>query len=179
MNARVASSAAVSEPAADPTEETMAKSSAIDRFRDAARDLGVDVDVTRYPEGTRTAIDAASAIGCDVAQIVKSLVFDSDRGFVLAMTSGANRVDTDRLGQVLGCAIRRADAEGVRTATGFAIGGTPPFGHATRLTVVLDPDLLTHDIVWAAAGTPDAVFPIDPQRLAAVTGADVVAFTES
>ncbi len=157
----------------------MAKSSAVDRFTEAALRLGLDIEVTRYPEGTRTAADAAAAIGCDVAQIVKSLVFDSDRGFVLAMTSGANRVDTARLGELLGRDVRRADADGVRAATGYAIGGTPPFGHRTRLTVVIDPDLLVHDIVWAAAGTPDAVFPISPQTLVDATEADIVEFTET
>ena len=157
----------------------MAKSTAVERFVEAATELGVEVTVTRYPEGTRTAIDAAAAIGCDVAQIVKSLVFGSDSGYVLALTSGANRVDTDRLAEAHGVAVRRADADGVRDATGYAIGGTPPFGHRTQLAVYLDPDLLTFDTVWAAAGTPDAVFPIAPAALRAATGATVSEFTEA
>ena len=157
----------------------MAKSTAVERFVEAAAELAVVVEVTRYPEGTRTAIDAATAIGCDVAQIVKSLVFGSDSGYVLALTSGANRVDTERLAEAHGGPVRRADADGVREATGYAIGGTPPFGHRHRLAVYLDPDLLGFDTVWAAAGTPDAVFPIAPPVLKAVTGATVAAFTEA
>ena len=126
----------------------------------------------RYPAGTRTAADAAAAVGCDVGQIVKSLVFATPTKLVLALTSGANQVDTDRLGELAGEEISLANPEAVRAATGFAIGGTPPFGHVTPLPVWIDEDLLAYDTVWAAAGTPDSCFPITPPQLVAATGAN-------
>lgn len=145
--------------------------SGVERFRAGARELGVPVEPVRYPEGTRTAADAAAAVGCDVGQIVKSLVFATSTKLVLALTSGANQVDTDRLGELVDEEISLADAEAVRAATGFAIGGTPPFGHLTQLPTWIDEDLMAYDTVWAAAGTPDSCFPIDPAQLVAVTGA--------
>ncbi|MFM7719301.1 MAG: YbaK/EbsC family protein [Actinomycetota bacterium] len=153
--------------------------SGIERFLEAATVLGHEVEVRRFPEGTRTADDAARAIGCDVAQIVKSLVFMADDRPVLALTSGANRVDTGRLAALVGArAVRRADAEEARAASGFAVGGTPPFGHPQPLTTVLDPDLTVHAEIWAAAGTPDAVFRTTPEELLRVTGATVAPFRE-
>jgi Cys-tRNA(Pro) deacylase len=155
-------------------------SKAIDRFLDAAVVVNHDVEVRRFPEGTKTAEDAARAIGCDVAQIVKSLVFMADDGSpVLALTSGANRVDTDRLASIVGArSVRRANPEEARAATGFAVGGTPPFGHPDPVRTFLDRDLLAHDEVWAAAGTPDAVFRTDPSELERVTGAEIADFKE-
>lgn len=155
-------------------------SKAIDRFLDAAAVVNHDVEVRRFPEGTKTAEDAARAIGCDVAQIVKSLVFMADDGSpVLALTSGANRVDTDRLAPIAGArSVRRANPEEARAATGFAVGGTPPFGHPDPIRTFLDRDLLAHDEVWAAAGTPDAVFRTDPSELERVTGAEIADFKE-
>ncbi len=148
---------------------------AVERFRARAVAIGVDVEVRAFPQGTRTAADAAAAIGCEVAQIVKSLVFDADGVPVLALTSGANRVDESRLAEHLGAAhVRKADADQVRAATGYAIGGTPPFGHDTTITVLCDRDLLDHDEVWAAAGTPSTVFPLTPATLLTATGATVV-----
>lgn len=141
-----------------------------------AADIGMTPDVRRFPEGTRTAADAAAAVGCELGQIVKSLVFLCDGTAVLALTSGANRVDTKRLGVVLGGKITRADADGVREATGYAIGGTPPFGHARPLRAVVDPALLTFETVWAAAGTPDTVFELTPDELVSASGADVADF---
>ncbi len=138
----------------------------IDRFLDAAEVLGHTVEVRRFPEGTKTARDAARAIGCDVAQIVKSLVFIADGRPVLALTSGANRVDTAKLAALAGAAqARRATPEEARAATGYAVGGTPPFGHPEPVRTFVDPDLLAHDEVWAACGTPDAVFAISPADL--------------
>ena len=148
---------------------------AVDRFTNAAAAVGLTPAVQRFPEGTRTAADAAEAVGCDVGQIVKSLVFSVDEAPILILTSGANQVDTDLIGAHLGATLQKADAAVVREATGFAIGGTPPLGHATPLRTLLDEDLLTHDEVWAAAGTPDTCFPITPQELLDVTGAEVVA----
>jgi Cys-tRNA(Pro) deacylase len=155
-------------------------SKAIDRFLDAAVVVNHDVEVRRFPEGTKTAEDAARAIGCDVAQIVKSLVFMADDGSpVLALTSGANRVDTDRLASIVGArSVRRANPEEARAATGFAVGGTPPFGHPDPVRTFLDRDLLAHDEVWAAAGTPDAVFRTDPSELERVAGAEIADFKE-
>lgn len=154
-------------------------SGAVDRFSDAARALGLHPDVRRFPEGTKTAADAARAIGCDVAQIVKSLVFMAGEAPVLALTSGANRVDMEALaGLAGGWPVRRATPEEARTATGFAVGGTPPFGHPEPVMTFLDPDLLAFEEVWAAAGTPDSVFPLSPQDLLRVSGAATATFTE-
>ena len=138
--------------------------------------MGMAPEILRFPEGTRTAAQAAAAVGCELGQIVKSLVFLCDGEAVLALTSGSNRVDTARLGAVLGGTIMRADADGVREATGYAIGGTPPFGHARPLRAVADRDLLVYDTVWAAAGTPDTVFELTPSALMRASGAEVADF---
>ena len=157
----------------------MSGSNAIDRFLEAARVLGHPVDVRRFPEGTKTAEDAARAIGCDVGQIVKSLVFVTDGRPVLALTSGVNRVDTARLAELVGAQdARRATPEEARTATGFAVGGTPPFGHPEPVRAFLDPDLLGFEEIWAAAGTPDSVFRTTPEELRRTTNAEVVEFRE-
>jgi prolyl-tRNA editing enzyme YbaK/EbsC (Cys-tRNA(Pro) deacylase) len=152
---------------------------AIDRFLEAARAAGLDPEVRRFPEGTKTAAAAAQAVGCEIGQIVKSLVFMADGMAILALTSGANRADPGRLAAVAGAAeVRRADPEEARRATGFAIGGTPPFGHPQPLAVLMDRDLLGYEELWAAAGAPDAVFPITPAGLLRVTGARVVDLKE-
>lgn len=129
-------------------------------------------DAVEFPAGTRTAADAAAAIGCDVGQIVKSLVFrDGERGPpVLVLCAGANTVDAERLGLV------KADAEFVRQVTGYAIGGVPPWGWASPPTrTVIDRDLLGYEEIWAAAGTPRSVFPLSPSELVARTGGQVEA----
>lgn len=127
---------------------------------------GFDVDVHEFEEGTKTAADAASVIGCEVAQIASSLVFVADDTPVVVIASGANRVDENRVAGVLGAeAVSMADPERVRSATGYGIGGVPPFAHDQDLTVLLDETLLAHEEVWAAAGTPQAVFPIAPDQL--------------
>jgi prolyl-tRNA editing enzyme YbaK/EbsC (Cys-tRNA(Pro) deacylase) len=155
-------------------------SDAVDRFTAAVRVMHMRPEVRRFPEGTKTAADAARAIGCEVAQIVKSLVFTADGAPLLALTSGANRADTRRLAEVTGAAeLRRATPEEARAATGFAVGGTPPFGHPERLRTLCDQDLLAHEVVWAAAGTPDSVFPLSPDELLRCSGAEVAAFRES
>ena len=128
----------------------------------------------QFPTGTRTAGDAARAVGCDVGQIVKSLVFVAGGNPVIALVSGANRLDEARLGAAAGKPVTKADAEIARTATGYAIGGVPPFGHATELPVFMDRDLLAHPVVWAAAGRPDSVFEIEPERLRDLSKATVV-----
>jgi len=142
------------------------------RVVDAAVAHGLTLDVVEYPDGTRTADDAANAVGCEVGQIVKSLIFAVDGELVLALTSGANRVDTDKLTDAAGgqrC--HRADADQVREITGYAIGGVPPFGHANPVRSFFDPALIAYDTVWAAAGTPRHVFPLRPSELRAATGA--------
>ena len=120
-----------------------------------------------FPEGTRTAQDAAAAIGCTVGQIVKSLVFLRDGEPILVLCSGANTVDARRLG------LDKADANVVRRATGFAIGGVPPYGHPAPLETLVDEDLLGYDEIWAAAGTPRSVFPLTPGELVERTGGTV------
>jgi Cys-tRNA(Pro) deacylase len=144
------------------------------RVADAARRLGLEVELQEFPEGTRTAEDAARAIGVEVGQIVKSLVFALDGELVMALVSGRNRLDEAQLAATLGgTAVGRADADGVRRATGYAIGGVPPFGHPAPLPTAIDEDLLTYDEVWAAAGTPRDVFAIAPIELVRLTGGTV------
>lgn len=141
------------------------------RVRAAAAALGLDIEVRRFPEGTRTALDAAAAIGCPVGAIVKSLIFAVDGEVVLALVSGANQLDEAKLAAAAGgSTCRRASAEEVRAATGFPIGGVPPIGLATPVREFLDQDLLAHEVVWAAAGTWHDVFPIAPSELAAASG---------
>ena len=151
---------------------------AIDRFLESARVHGIGPDVRRFPEGTKTARAAADAIGSEVGQIVKSLVFMADDRAIMAFTSGANRVDESKLAAVVEANdVRRATPEEARAATGFAVGGTPPFGHPEPLTYVVDPALLSWDEIWAAAGTPDSVFRLTPAELLRATGAVPAAFT--
>lgn len=144
------------------------------RFEAWLAGSGLGIDVRQFPTGTRTAEDAARAVGCEVGQIVKSLVFVAAGAPVVALVSGANRLDEARLGAVAGDPVVKADAETARIATGYAIGGVPPFGHATDIPVFMDRDLLGHNVVWAAAGRPDSVFEIDPARLRELSGAQVV-----
>ena len=154
-------------------------SKAVERFERAARATGLSFEVLRFPEGTRTAADAARAVGCEVGQIVKSLVFMADGEPFLALTAGSNRADPSRLAVVMGAdEVRTATAEEAREATGFAIGGTPPFGHPRRLRVLADPDLLRYDVVWAAGGSPDAVFPITPADLLRLSAGEPADFAE-
>jgi prolyl-tRNA editing enzyme YbaK/EbsC (Cys-tRNA(Pro) deacylase) len=147
------------------------------RFAEELRRLGVTSDVKEMPESTRSAAEAAAALGCNVAQIVKSLIFRSvvaDEA-VLVLASGADRVDESRLAEVVGEQVEKATGTFVRARTGFAIGGVPPVGHAQPLVTYLDEHLLDHALVWAAAGTPRAVFSIKPADLIRITSAKVVA----
>ena len=143
------------------------------RFEEWLADSGIGVAVKQFPAGTRTAVDAAKAVGCDVGQIVKSLVFVAAGRPVVALVSGANRLDEGRLAAVAGAPVTKADAETARGATGYAIGGVPPFGHATKVPVFMDRDLFGHSVVWAAAGRPDSVFEISPERLRELSQAEV------
>ena len=146
----------------------------------AGESLGVTVEPRHFPAGAKTAQDAADAIGCAVGQIVKSLIFAVDGEVVLAYVSGSNQLDESRLAVAAGgerC--ERVDANRVREATGFPIGGVPPFGHTTELVVFVDPDLLRYDEVWAAAGTWNDVFPLDPHALVRAGGGTVVELKRS
>ena len=150
---------------------------AAQRVQDALTALGVACRVVELPASTRSAAEAAAAIGCHVAQIAKSLVFrglSTDRP-ILTIVSGANRVDEERLGGLLEELIAKADADFVRRRTGYAIGGVPPVGHAEPLVCLIDEDLLQYDEIWAAAGTPRAVFRLTPAELQRITGGRVVA----
>lgn len=138
----------------------------------AAAQLGLDLDVTRFPQGTRTAQDAADAIGCPVGAIVKSLVLTSDDGPLMVLASGGNRVSYGKVEAASGrSGVRRADADTARAATSYPVGGVSPFGHPAPLLMLIDRDLLGFDRIWAAAGTPDSVFPIAPDALVTATGA--------
>ncbi len=137
----------------------------------AAKERGLDIVTKRFPEGTKTAADAAAAIGVTVGQIVKSLVFGVDGEIVMALVSGSNQLDEKKLAAAAGgekCA--RVDADAVRDATGYPIGGVPPFGHANQLRVFVDPDLLQYDEVWAAAGTWNDNFGAAPADIVRVAG---------
>ena len=136
------------------------------RVVEAGRALGLSIEPRRFPDGTKTAADAAAAIGVDIGQIVKSLIFAVDGDVVLAYVSGANQLDEKKLAAAAGGAkCSRVDADVVREATGFPIGGVPPFGHTKQLRVFIDPDLLQWPEVWAAAGTWNDVFGIEPHQL--------------
>ncbi|MES9617559.1 YbaK/EbsC family protein [Streptomyces tuirus] len=148
------------------------------RFAEALRELGLGhlvEQVRRFPDATRTATEAAAAVGCELSQICKSLIFAADGVPVLVLMDGASRVDLELVREELGAdKVTRAKVDVVRETTGYAIGGVPPFGHKTRTRVLADRSLLEHDVVWAAAGTPYAVFPIAPEDLVAHAGGTLV-----
>ena len=144
------------------------------RVAEALDAAGVQTRVIECAQSTRTAEQAGAAVGTTVGRIVKSLVFMAGQEPLVALVSGANRLDTERLAAHLGRPVRRAGAAEVREATGFGIGGVPPVGHARPLTVLIDRDLVAYDVVYAAAGTPHAVFPITPADLQRVTGGVVL-----
>jgi prolyl-tRNA editing enzyme YbaK/EbsC (Cys-tRNA(Pro) deacylase) len=147
----------------------------VERVVAAGRELGLEIEPRSFPEGTRTAQEAADAIGVALGQIVKSLIFGVDGEVVLAYVSGTNRLDEKLLAAAAGGSrCERVDADAVRKATGFPIGGVPPFGLETQLRIFVDPDLLKFDEVWAAAGTWHDVFPIDPRVLQSVTDGVVI-----
>jgi prolyl-tRNA editing enzyme YbaK/EbsC (Cys-tRNA(Pro) deacylase) len=145
-----------------------------DRLADCARDLGIELKVQRLKATTRTVKDAAVAVGCDEAEIAKSIVFVADGDPVVCVASGQHRIDTDKLAEALDVAeVRQAAAQEVRAATGFAIGGVPPFGH--DLPVIFDEELLHHERVWAAGGDPHTLFAVDPRALCESIRARVMA----
>ena len=159
-----------------PADEASANQSGgrhpnVERVVSYAQSAGLNLEVRRFPEGTKTAQDAANAIGVSVGQIVKSLVFGVDDEIVMALVSGSNQLDEEKLAVAAGgTKCSRADADAVRAATGFPIGGVPPFGHSTQLRVFVDPDLLQYDEVWAAAGTWNDNFGASPADIVRVAG---------
>ncbi|NLK08810.1 MAG: YbaK/EbsC family protein [Firmicutes bacterium] len=151
--------------------------SSITRFEKVLSELNVAAEVLELPQSTRTAKEAAEAIGCELAQIAKSLVFQSadSRVPVLIIASGPNRVQEKMIAEYLKTSIMMADPDFVRSVTGYAIGGVPPFGHTEPLQTIIDEDLLDFQLIWAAAGTPRSVFSIEPQKLVEITNAEVMA----
>jgi prolyl-tRNA editing enzyme YbaK/EbsC (Cys-tRNA(Pro) deacylase) len=145
------------------------------RFLEATSDL--DLQVTEMDDSTHTAQEAADAVGAPVAAIVKSLVFLADGEPLLVLVSGPNRVDVDALGERLGVRLTKADADTVKAATGYSIGGVPPFGHPTPLRSVMDEDFMALDELWAAAGSAKAVFPISPQKLRELSHSSLIRVT--
>jgi prolyl-tRNA editing enzyme YbaK/EbsC (Cys-tRNA(Pro) deacylase) len=146
------------------------------KVQDALRALGFDLTVIEHAESTRTAQEAAERVGVTLGQIVKSLIFKGKVTGkpILVLTSGANRVDEKRIKAYAGEKIERANADFVRDATGYAIGGVPPVAHVRQMETYLDEDLLKYDVIWAAAGTPNAVFELRPDNLQKMTGGKVV-----
>ena len=149
------------------------------RVVEAGRQRGIEVRPHVFSAETRTAVDAAREVGCDVAQIVKTLVFRSEDRPLLFLVAGDNRLDAKRAAHAAGVPeVEKVDAAGAKAATGFSIGATPPFGHDRHIPVFMDEDLLQHEEVWAAAGRPDAVFPTDPTKLQAAVDAVVAELKE-
>lgn len=146
------------------------------KVQDVLQSLGFNCNVIEFAESTRTAQEAADRAGCTLGQITKSLIFKGKASHkpILVLTSGANRVDEKRISEYAGEAIRRADADFVRAVTGFAIGGVPPLGHAQKMGTYLDEDLLQYKTIWAAAGTPNAIFELTPNDLQKMTDGKVV-----
>lgn len=143
----------------------------VERVRQALVDLGHADTVAEFPDGTRTAADAAAAVGCDVAQIAKSIVFRAGGRAAVIVASGANRVDTKKAEAILGVKLSRADADWVRETTGFAVGGVAPIGHLSPPLVLIDEDLSALDPIWAAGGSPKHVFRTSTTELCRMTGA--------
>ena len=146
------------------------------KIQDQLKSLGYDYTVIEHAESTRTAQEAAERAGCELSQIVKSLIFKGKESGkpILVLTSGANRVDEKRISEYAGEPIGRADADFVRSVTGFAIGGVPPVGHIQKVETYLDEDFLQYETIWAAAGTPNAIFELKTADLQTMTGGQVV-----
>lgn len=156
----------------------MSGSSSIERVRAALAAAGHPDTIASFPEGTRSAADAAAAVGCDVAQIAKSIVFRAGSRAVLVIASGANRVDVGKVAAAIGQPLKRAEGGWVRDTTGFAIGGVSPVGHLAPPILLLDADLMAFDPIWAAAGSPQHVFRTSPAELLRMTGAQVADIRE-
>src|SRR5213593_1213224 len=149
------------------------------RFQVALDALGLRRSVIELPVEARTSQQAADAVGVGVGQIAKSLVFMVDGAPIMVIASGVNRVDARKLATLAGGKVRRADADTVKKATGYTIGGVPPFGHDTALRLWIDEDLLGHDLIYAAGGVPECIFPLTPEELLKATGGTVADVRES
>ena len=156
----------------------MARTRGPDRVRAALDAASLECEIRTLPDSTRTAVEAAAAVGCSVGEIAKSLVFRAGDHAVVAIMSGDNRLDTGKLAAAIGEDVSRADADFVRATTGFAIGGVPPLGHATPAAVLMDIDLFRFDEIWAAAGSPFSLFAVAPARLRDANGATVTDLKE-
>ncbi len=154
-------------------------SASAQRVQEALEAKGVTLKVMELPGSTRTAQEAAHAAGCEIGQIVKSLVFKGGKsgGAVLVLTSGSNRVDESRVSEELGEPLGLADADFVRETTGFSIGGVPPVGHQSSISTFIDEDLMEYEFIWAAAGTPRAIFKLTPDELVHITGGKIITVT--
>lgn len=150
------------------------------KVQQALHAIGMQLEVIELPDSTRTSLEAAQALGCQVGQIAKSIIFQALTSHrpILVIASGSNRVNEKVIAELIGEAIRKADADFVRQRTGFVIGGVPPLGHTERLETFIDQDLLQYLDIWAAAGTPHAVFRLTPDILLRMTGGQVIKITE-
>jgi prolyl-tRNA editing enzyme YbaK/EbsC (Cys-tRNA(Pro) deacylase) len=147
---------------------------AAERVQQILRELGLSSQVVEFSESTRTSAEAASAIGTTVAQICKSILFEAGGEPVMIIASGANRIDTAKVQQHVGNPLGKANAAFVREKTGYAIGGVPPVGHAHPFPIFIDRDLLQYEVVYAAAGTPNSIFPLAPADLVRITNGEVI-----
>ena len=145
------------------------------KVQDTLNDLGFHLQVIEFEQTTRTSAEAAQAVGCEVGQIAKSLIFKGKQSgkAILIIASGANRVDEKKIKSILGEKVEKPDADFVREQTGFVIGGVPPVGHTQKLETLIDEDLLKFEVIWGAAGTPNAVFKLTPQELVKMTGGKI------
>ena len=159
---------------------TAGKVSSMERVRNAADTLGLQIAIVRMEQSTRTAKEAADACGCSVAQIIKSLVFENAEtgAVVLLLVPGDKNADLDLVEDRYGLKLQRCDTRKVRNETGFAIGGVAPIGHINPIRILMDESLLTHPVVWAAAGRPDSVFSVEPKSLCAAIGAETVSVSK-
>jgi prolyl-tRNA editing enzyme YbaK/EbsC (Cys-tRNA(Pro) deacylase) len=166
----------MSEAAIEMTPDLIAEGSSMARVARAAKDAGLEIRILKMAQSTRTAEEAAEAAGCDVSQIVKSLVFEntSTKKLELMLVSGSHNADMDYISERYGLSFARCDVRRVREETGFAIGGVAPIGHLSPIRIYMDRTLLDHERVWAAAGRPDSVFSVDPKALASAIGAEPI-----
>jgi len=152
----------------------MGQSHASQRVQDYLNQFDLDLEVKKFPASTRTAQDAADAIGCTIGQIVKSLIFRSDEKPLLFLVSGDNRLDVSKVSRDLDISIEKANAQFVRDKSGYAIGGVPPVAHSEKMEVYIDRDLLSFEEVWAAAGTPHTVFRLNSNNLTRITDGQII-----
>jgi prolyl-tRNA editing enzyme YbaK/EbsC (Cys-tRNA(Pro) deacylase) len=166
----------MSKTAIEMTPDLIAEGSSMARVARAAKDAGLEIRILKMAQSTRTAEEAAEAAGCDVSQIVKSLVFEntSTKKLELMLVSGSHNADMDYISERYGLSFARCDVRRVREETGFAIGGVAPIGHLSPIRIYMDRTLLDHERVWAAAGRPDSVFSVDPKALASAIGAEPI-----